>query len=692
MEQHQAPQQAANNLESPDYTQIREKPRKSLAKIIIWGAIKILAVVLVFIIIFTGILGLIYYNNIKQAYSLSFSAKADLETAAHQIINRDFKTAVDSIKSANAKFIQAQTDLNQVVIVRRIPYIGLQLRAVDNVLVAGIKLTDSGAQVVSLIDEITAPLKNESISYASLTAEEKRTILEKIVASQTMLLEVQKQIDEADTAISAIPSDKLVKPLRDGIAPIQQYLPRMKMLIDNALPLLQLIPKIAGFDQPRSYLFLLQNNSELRPTGGFIGTYGVLQLQDGDIKEFATDNVYNLDRSTQTIIQTPSPWPLAKYLEQKNWSLRDINWAPDFPTTALNAIDIYNKENLAWLELKKQGKKIVGEKGIEITDVLPYQENLYGVVAVTSEVLGDLLKLTGPIVTDNMLFTADNYQDQLELMVGKLYQDLNIPVSQRKEIIHQLADQIKTKLLSLPLQQMINILDVGFQAMDEKQIQLYATDPELEKLILERNWGGAIAQTTDSDYLMVVDSNLASLKTDQYVKRNINYTQSWQGNDLIGKVTVTYQNNADFTWKTTRLRSYTRVYVPLGSTLISSSGAMENDKIKDPQHQVGQVESATEFGKTYFGAFISIEPHEKGVLIFEYKLPQPIADMIKIKNSYNLLVQKQAGVIPSLTLDLKFGKNIKSATPAEPESEWFNTSYNNNLNLDKDKYISVIFK
>ncbi|MCX6742821.1 MAG: DUF4012 domain-containing protein, partial [Candidatus Parcubacteria bacterium] len=613
MEQYKAPRQPANiNLPSPDYTQIKEKPRKSLAKVIIWGIVKILALILVLILIFAAALGLIYYNNIKQAYGLSFSAKADLEDAAHQIINRDFKTAVDYIKNANSKFIQAQNYLNQVVIVRRIPYIGLQLKAVDNVLVAGIKLTDSGQQVVLLIDEITAPLKNESITYASLSVEQKRQILEKIVASESMLLDVQKQIDEADTAISAIPSEKLVKPLRDGIAPIQENLPRMKLLIDNALPLLRLVPKIAAFDQPKSYLFLLQNNSELRPTGGFIGTYGIVKLQDGDIKEFATDNIYNLDRSTQKLVAEPSPWPI----------------------------------------------------------------------------LGELLNLTGPIVTDNMLFTSENYQDQLELMVGKMYQELDIPVSQRKEIIRKLADQIKLKLTTLPLQKLPEIIDMGFNAMDQKQIQIYVKDADLEKLILERGWGGEIKQT-EGDYLMVVDSNLASLKTDQYVKRKIDYSLYWQGNDLIGKTVITYQNDADFTWKSTRLRSYTRVYVPLGSELISSKGAMENDKIKDPQKQVGQVEASSEFGKTYFGAFISIEPHEQGVLSFEYKLPQRIKDLIKINNSYNLSVQKQAGVLPYLTLDLKFGKNIKSAVPAEPENEWFNNSYNNNLALDKDKYISV---
>lgn len=679
------------NLPSPDFTKISERPQTSKFKKGLFLALKIIGLLIVLVLVLGLALGAVYYNNIKQAYSLSFSAKADLEESVHKIINRDFTGAAELIKNSNTKFSQAQTFLNQVALMRHVPYLGLQLKAVDNVLIAALNLTDSGEKVVLLIDDITKPLKNESITYASLSVEQKRQILEKIVASEDMLKDVQKKIDLADNAISAVPSEDLVAPLRDGIAPIQLYLPKLKMLIDTALPMLNIIPKVAGFDAPKSYLFLLQNNSELRPTGGFIGTYGILQLQDGDIKEFATDNIYNLDRSTQKLVAEPSPWPIVKYLEQKDWSLRDINWAPDFPTTALKAIDMYDKENKKWLELKKTGQKILGEKGIEITDVLPYQQNLYGVIAVTPEILGELLTLTGPIVTDNMLFTAENYQDQLELMVGRLYQELDIPVSERKEIIRKLADQIKFKLTTLPLQQMPDILDLAFKAMDQKQIQIFLQDQDLQKLVLDRGWGGAIAQT-DDDYLMVVDSNLASLKTDQFVKRIISYSLVQKGNDLVGKVEITYHNNADFTWKSTRLRSYTRVYVPLGSELISSTGAMENDKIKDPQLQPGQVESSEEFGKTYFGAFISIEPHETGVLSFEYKLPEGLKNKIILNNAYSLIVQKQSGVIPDLTLNLKFGKNIKSAVPAEPESEWFNSTYSNNLALDSDKNINVSFK
>ena len=673
----------------PDFSKIAEKPRRSYFKKIFWWSIKILALILILLIIGSAILGAIYYKNIKQAYDLSLAAKNNLELSIHDITNRNFKDAANLIGQANSQFIAAQGLLAKVILVRQIPYVGRQLKAVDQVLIAGIKLSDSGQKVVLLIDDITAPLANESITYATITSEQKKEILNKIVQSESMLNDVQKEIDEADAAIESIPEDGLVKPLKDGISPLKENLPKVKKLIDHVLPMLDVIPKVLGFDQAKSYLFLLQNNSELRPTGGFIGTYGILKLQDGEIKEFETDNVYNLDRSTQPIIKEPTPWPIAKYLEQKNWSLRDINWEPDFPTTAQKALDIYNKENLALIDLKKSGQKILGEKGVVITDSIPYEENLYGVIAMTPEILGGLLKLTGPIVAQDMIFTDTNYQDQLELMVGKLYQELNVPIADRKGIIKKLADQIELKLFTLPLSKLPDLLDIAYKALDQKQIMFYSVDPDLEKLILTKNWGGEI-KNTDNDYLMVVDSNMASLKTDQYVERSINYSFSQKNNDLLAKVTITYKNNADFTWKSTRLRTYTRVYVPLGSELVSSSGAMENDKIKDPNHTPGQVEKADEFNKTYFGAFISIEPHETGVLSFEYKLPQKIKDQIS-SGTYNLLVQKQPGVLPNLTLDLKFDKNIKSASPAEEQNEWFNTSYNLSTVLDMDKTFNVNF-
>jgi hypothetical protein len=234
------------------------------------------------------------------------------------------------------------------------------------------------------------------------------------------------------------------------------------------------------------------------------------------------------------------------------------------------------------------------------------------------------------------------------------------------------------------------VIDIGLDVLRQKQIMIYSKDPEIQQLVLDRGWGGEIVKT-EGDYVLVVDSNMAALKTDQFVKRTINHSLFWRNSDLIGRVEITYNNNAEFTWKSSRLRTYTRVFVPLGSELVSSSGVMENDKVRYPeQAQPGQVEAGEEFNKTFFGAFIAIEPKEQGTLAFEYKLPTRIKDQINL-GAYSLIVQKQAGVLPDLTLDLKFGKNIKSADPGEPENEWFNNTYTYKTVLDGDLKFDVKF-
>jgi len=672
----------------PDFSRIVEKPKKNYFKKVLFWILKILAIVLVVLIIGAAILGAIYYKNFQQAYGLALDARANLESAVQKVVNRDFVGSAPLLDKANSDFKEAKRLLDKIHIVRQIPYAGRQLQAVDKVLIAGINLTESASKVVLLIDDITAPLRNESVTYFSITSEQKKDILAKIVKSKGLLLDVQKQVDEAALAIDSIPRDNLIKPLRDAVTPLKENMPKVKALIDHALPMLDVIPNVVGFDRQKAYLFLFENNYELRPTGGFIGTYGILKLQDGEIKDLQTDNVYNLDASSQSVLKEPSPYPVVKYLEQKYWSLRDINWAPDFPTTAQKALYIYKEENRILDELKAQGKPIKGEKGTVLTTMIPYQK-ADGVIAMTPEVIQDILKLTGPVTVEGVTFDDQNLTDQLEYIVGLQYKELGIPLSQRKSIIRALADQLKIKLLSIPLSQIPDILNIVYKSLAQKEVMIYSEDPELEKLILDRNWGGAIRET-DSDYLMVVDSNMASLKTDQFIDRSINYSFKSQNNDLIAKVTITYKNNADFTWKSTRLRTYTRVYVPLGSELISSTGAMENDKIKDPNHTPGQVEKSEEYNKTYFGAFISIEPHETGVLSFEYKLPQKIKEQINA-GTYILLVQKQPGVLTNLTLALNFDKNIKSASPAEEEKEWFNTSYNLSTVLDMDKNFEVSF-
>jgi len=123
---------------------------------------------------------------------------------------------------------------------------------------------------------------------------------------------------------------------------------------------------LLGYNGPRKYLFLFQNNHEIRATGGFIGSYGVLNVHNGNVKELFVDGIFNPDG--QLSVRVVPPKPIQKI--STNWSTHDANWFPNFPTSA---------EKIAWFYEKTGGPTVDG------------------IITLTPTVMEKLLEITGPI-------------------------------------------------------------------------------------------------------------------------------------------------------------------------------------------------------------------------------------------------------------------------------------------------------
>jgi len=180
---------------------------------------------------------------------------------------------------------------------------------------------------------------------------------------------------------------------------------------------------------------------------------------------------------------------------------------------------------------------------------------------------------------------------------------------------------------------------------------IYLADASAQDLIRQDGLAGEV-KNTNGDYLMVVDANLTGLKMDQAVNRSIDYRLEQSYNGLFGKLKVIYAHRGGADEKAASYKTYTRVYLPLGSELIKAEGLSQ-----------GQAEVTNELGKTCFGAFISIEPGKIGSLYFEYKLPYETSQLTGL-GAYELLIQKQPGNdIKELTVDLRFINPVKSYDP-----------------------------
>lgn len=591
--------------------------------------------VLLAILLLGGLLLLINFKALKTLYQEAIFAKITLLEAKDNVIKQNFKQATEKLIISQGHFSQAQEATKKIKVIKYIPLVRRQFKAADALLETGHNLTGALAKLTALAEEIFSPLKSDGqLSFSKLTSEQKQEILKKIYESPPDLQGAKAEIDLAYLAASRIPATGLVGPLKRASEPVKSTLNELKTIIDSAVPAAEALPIILGYPKEKTYLFLLQNNAELRPTGGFIGTYGILKVKNGDIIHFKTDNIYNLDNKVEDILFVEKPDPLKKYINTKPWYMRDCNWSPDFPTSAQKCEEFFN--------LEKGG------------------ETLDGTLAVTPEFIQSLLQLTGPIKVAEIEFTADNLTDTLQYQVEQGYLRQGISDAERKEIIGKLSQKILENILALPQTKWPDLWKTFLHDVQEKNILLYLHDQELQSQAQKLGWTGEIKQVSN-DFLMVVDANMAALKTDQKMKKTISYQVRQEGDGLIADLNIYYKHEGSFDWKTTRYRTYTRVYVPKGSQLLESSGIMENDKLSGGRSAEPIIYE--ELGKTVFAGFIAIEPQTEETLHYKYKLPFN-------SEGYKLYVQKQPGTNSSFILDLDIpGKKAQD---------------NTTLNIDKD--------
>jgi len=391
---------------------------------------------------------------------------------------------------------------------------------------------------------------------------------------------------------------------------------------------ISLVPTLLGYDKPHTFLVLFLNNTEMRPGGGFIGSYALVKIDKRQITLFETSGSENLDWEAPETFMVEPPEAIKKYLKQPRWFLRDSNWSPDFSESSKQAVLFYKAEG--------------GKEGDKIDSV----------IGITPTVIEKLIGLMGPISINGKTFTAENFTEALEYHVEYGYKEEGTEVAARKTILGDLGKEFIKNITTLPATKWIELWSVFEELVSQKQIMFYSTNPELQTLIQKNNWSGEVKQTA-SDYLLVSDANLASLKTDPAVKKKITYQITPENNRLRAKVMVEYNHVGNFDWRTTRYRTYTRLYAPLGSQLISSDGFFDETKKTVP------AIVSEELGKSVFGGFLSIEPQTKKTLTVEYYLPQNISDSV-LFGMYTLFVQKPLGSQAILlTVDLNFGKTVE---------------------------------
>lgn len=604
----------------------------------------VLLIVRVVIYTVVVMLAVVFFVNLPnlilagQIYEDAFVAKKQLEGSVRELEARNFKKAYLLAREGQGSMLRIRDYSKRIKPFPRLSSVEEGKVAMNNALDAGLITSKAIQNLIGIASEFSGLAEQSSHTLNTLSSRQKKDILTTLHGAAPRLQGIKADLSLASYSIDQIPKSKYLSFINFRLRELNIKIKEIQDVIDKTIPVCNSLPQVLGLADQQTYLFLLQNNTEIRPTGGFIGTYGIVKVRDGSVTEWQTDNVYNLDEPNKELMHIEPPWPLKEYNAVNDWFMRDANWSPDWPTSAAQIEWFYNKEG-----------------GPE--------RNINGIIAIDPDFIKPLLSITGPIIIEGVEFNEKNFTGELEYQVEKGYMRRGIEAGQRKEIIGRLGTVLLEKIYEMPIKDWPELWQTVKTSIDEKHVLAFFKNDELQQEVISQNWAGQLKQVRH-DYLMLVDANLASLKTDSVMERSIHYKVEENDNgDLIGKAIITYQNTGEFSWLTTRYRTYARLYVPHGSELIQVTGFMRDSRSATTREG---VETTTEHGKTVLGAFVSVEPGELRQLIFEYKLPDYVKEQYRA-DAYKLLIQKQAGTKGhKLNLDFSLKKRVKSVNTDLP--------------------------
>lgn len=449
------------------------------------------------------------------------------------------------------------------------------------------------------------------------------------------LADADRNLAPAVVKLDADSKLRLIGPLRIQLESARTQLRPVADALHSGSIAARLVPAALGANGVKTYLILLPNPSELRPTGGFTGEVGRISIDHGRVTELVIQR--EEDITAQYHQRFPPQGQAGTYLSFANnqWDIGDAGWDPDFPTSVKLQETMYSSATGRQLD---------------------------GTISADPYLVSALLTVTGPIdlpgygtFDSNNLYVRTNVIANVE--TGPL---------SGKGVLPLLAKTIIAKVLAQPADRWPQLGSILQDGAVHRHLQVVVHEPQLEAELHRQRFDGALQNLPlTEDYLMVAEANVAATKADYYIKRSMEVKVEIYPSGLNRhEVDLHYEypvatdstdvalNRSPFN-PNSLYRDYVRFYLPLTTTL-ANIGFLQDGK-PAPANGGGLKEQGPEDGHQVYGTFFTLPRGHSADLIIYYEVGLP-ADP-----PFQIYIQKQAG-IPDLptTLTVSYPGGIAS--------------------------------
>jgi hypothetical protein len=441
----------------------------------------------------------------------------------------------------------------------------------------------------------------------------------------------------------------------------------------------------------------MQNEDELRPTGGFLTAAGSAVVKDGKVVSMDIESSDLVDDLSKPY---PSPpWQFEQFMNIEMLLFRDSNWFTDFPTTVSWAEYFYSYSRASSAD---------------------------GVIAMDMQVIVRLLETLGPVRVENVQFpiTSENVMEYMRSaeearpagVTGKW---------DRKQFIGRLAQPLLEKILQARGQTWTKLVPVLVGLLDERHILVQFDNEDATELLERRTWDGAVRIPLNSDFLMVVDTNMGYNKSNAVMETALDYTVDLSElTRPVSRLVVRQTNHSEADIRceplsTLRFLSpptspgeirepvynidechwgYLRIYTPEGTVLLRSTpqeipeeSTMLGERIPARTDDLGSEDIPN---AQVFGMMIITPTRQSTATEFEYDLPAEVLTWDEENQLwiYRLKVQKQPGTLAHpITLNLRLPAGTQIVDAASFSFLENNGVWTAHLDLEHDLMLEVGF-
>lgn len=529
--------------------------------------------------------------------------RGNLTAARTALSQRDDAGAKARLDRAAAlvRSARASTSALPIRLLRPVPLVGSPARALS----AATRAANEGVAAGRVIADASASFPTS----ASATVDGHDLSAFHAAAGRTQVAVEAARVHLATAAATlAGPAGAVLPPISRPAKAMRAEVEKGRRQLEGLARGVTLLGDLTGPDAEVRMLLLSQDTLELRPTGGFIGSYGVLTFLHGAARLDTFQATEDLPQPDPPI---PGPEGLATYLT-RSWNLSNANWSPNFPTSAADAAELY----------RRQG-------GGDVDGVLGLTE------LAIARLIGALGSLQLPSYAQPVVEEGFDLRAVYEV---ELKRPSDVP---RKKFLIELGDVLFARLLDLPADKLPAVADAVGRSISAGDVQLWFRNANRQALLEGTDAAGTLPRT-DGDFLMLVDSNMTASKANLELTKQVDYQVERRADGrLVGHVRVELRNGGAPGPINPFYNSYLRVFVPAGSEPVDPG----NPKIR-------RLKGDDRFA--VFAQTVIVEPKEQKVVTFDYVLPASVST----GDAYRLTWVRQVGTGRDTLRGVIGGRNL----------------------------------